>query len=94
MDETLEETARRELTEETGIDAGELIKFDTYDRPERDPRGRTITQVFVLIWKDAMGIPQASDDAKELKWFSLIKLPDLAFDHGEIIRDVIQMIKK
>jgi 8-oxo-dGTP diphosphatase len=49
MEETLEETARRELLEETGISAGELIRFDSYDRPGRDPRGRTITQVFVMI---------------------------------------------
>ena len=54
MEETLEEAARRELVEETGITAGELIRFETYDKPERDPRGRTVTQVFVMIWKEEM----------------------------------------
>jgi 8-oxo-dGTP diphosphatase len=94
MDETLEDTARRELTEETGIKAGELIRFDTYDKPDRDPRGRTITQVFILIWKESMGLPGASDDAADLKWFALNNLPELAFDHDVIIRDVIEMIRK
>ena len=94
MEETLEETARRELMEETGIRAGELIRFDTYDKPERDPRGRTITQVFVMIWKTDMGIPEAGSDASEIQWFGLHQLPELAFDHKKIVSDVIRMIKE
>ena len=94
MEESLEETARRELLEETGIRAGELIRFDTYDKPGRDPRGRTITQVFVMIWKGAMGVPKAGSDATGLQWFGLHQLPELAFDHKEIISDVIRMIKE
>ena len=94
MEETLEETARRELMEETGIRADELIRFDTYDRPGRDPRGRTITQVFVMIWTAALGMPVAGSDAAGLQWFRLDKLPVLAFDHQQIINDVLQMIKE
>ena len=94
MEETLEETARRELKEETGIMAGELIRFDSYDKPGRDPRGRTITQVFVLLWKASMGMPEAGSDAAVLQWFDLSQLPELAFDHKEIISDVIAMIKE
>jgi len=94
MEETLEETARRELMEETGIRADELIRFDTYDRPGRDPRGRTITQVFVMIWTAALGMPVAGSDAADLQWFRLDKLPELAFDHQQIINDVLQMIKE
>jgi 8-oxo-dGTP diphosphatase len=94
MDETLEQAARRELMEETGIRAGELIRFDTYDDPGRDPRGRTITQVFVMIWKEEMGTPEAGSDAGELNWFDLTSLPALAFDHSRIIRDVIRMMQE
>ena len=94
MEETLEETARRELMEETGIRAGELIRFDTYDKPDRDPRGRTITQVFVMIWKTDMGIPKAGSDASAFHWFGLHQLPELAFDHKKIVSDVIRMIKE
>lgn len=94
MDETLEETARRELLEETAIRAGELIRFDTYDRPGRDPRGRTITQVFILIWNEEMGVPEAGSDAAGLQWFDLTELPPLAFDHREIINDVIRTIRE
>ena len=94
MEETLEETARRELMEETGIRAGELIRFDSYDKPGRDPRGRTITQVFVMIWKEEMGYPKAGSDAASLQWFGLNELPELAFDHQQILNDVIRMIKE
>ena len=94
MEETLEAAARRELLEETGIRAGELIRFDTYDKPGRDPRGRTITQVFVMIWKAEMGIPLAGSDAAKLQWYGLHELPELAFDHQEIVNDVIRMIRE
>jgi 8-oxo-dGTP diphosphatase len=94
MEETLEQTARRELLEETGIRAGELIRFDTYDRPGRDPRGRTITQVFIMIWNQEMGSPRAGSDASGLQWFGLTKLPPLAFDHQQIISDVIRTIRE
>jgi len=93
MEETLEEAARRELLEETSLAAGDLIRFDTYDKPGRDPRGRTITQVFVMIWKKEMGLPKAGSDAKSLDWHELTSLPELAFDHTQIIGDVIRMIK-
>jgi 8-oxo-dGTP diphosphatase len=93
MEETLEDAARRELLEETSIKAGELIRFDTYDKPKRDPRGRTITQVFILLWNPAMGLPLAGSDAKSLAWHELTALPELAFDHDHIIGDVIQIIR-
>jgi len=94
MEETLEEAARRELLEETGIRAGEMIRFDTYDAPGRDPRGRTLTQVFVMIWKSEMGIPKAGSDAAGLQWFDLSELPAMAFDHQKIVTDVIRMIRE
>ena len=93
MEETLEETARRELMEETSIRAGELIRFDTYDKPGRDPRGRTITKVFVMIWKAEMGTPEAGSDAASLAWHELSALPKMAFDHATIVKDVIQTIR-
>ena len=94
IDESLEVAARRELMEETGIKAGELIRYDSYDEPGRDPRGRTVTQVFVMIWKESMGKPVADSDANAVKWFDLTRLPQLAFDHAKIIGDVLEMIRE
>ncbi len=94
IDESLEVAARRELMEETGIKAGELIRYDSYDEPGRDPRGRTVTQVFVMIWKETMGEAVADSDANAVKWFDLTRLPQLAFDHAKIIGDVLEMIRE
>lgn len=94
MDESLEASARRELMEECGIRAGEMIPFETYDEPARDPRGRTITKAFIMIWKEEMGNPVAASDASDVKWFDLTQLPPLAFDHEKIISDVIAMMRE
>ena len=47
-----------------------------------------------MIWKDNMGKPVADSDAKSLKWFDLTALPLLAFDHGKVISDVIEMMRE
>ncbi len=87
MDETLKEAAVRELEEETGIINKELIQFRTYSDPDRDPRGRTISTIFYTILSQVPENAKAADDAADLAWFSMNKLPDLAFDHSRIIRD-------
>ena len=94
MEETLEVAARRELLEETALKAGELIRFESYDNPGRDPRGRTITQVFIMIWKKENGVAVPGSDAKSLQWFDLSQLPELAFDHSIIVGDVIRMMRE
>ena len=85
MDETLEGAAERELKEETGIVAAGLKPYRVFDKPDRDPRGRTITQVFVGLFKNRPGDAMAADDAADLSWFDLDELPELAFDHATII---------
>lgn len=86
--ETIEVAAKRELLEETGIDCKELDFQFFMDDPNRDPSGRKVSFVFsntlCSISGDISKI-KASSDAKELKWFSRYKLPDLAFDHRKIL---------
>src|SRR5229473_2344318 len=65
MDESLEAAARRELKEETGIDVGQIEQLSTFGDPGRDPRGRTISIVY-LARLDASKInPRAANDAAE-----------------------------
>jgi 8-oxo-dGTP diphosphatase len=85
MDEPLEAAARRELREETGVEAGRLEQLHTFGDPGRDPRGRTISVVY-LARVDADRVrPEAADDAAEVGWHPLSRLPPLAFDHQQIL---------
>jgi 8-oxo-dGTP diphosphatase len=85
MDESLEAAARRELYEETGVEAEELEQLHTFGDPGRDPRGRIITVVYLAIVDAAKIKPRAADDAAEVGWHWLRQPPALAFDHAEIL---------
>lgn len=86
--ETLEAAAVREAYEETGL-AVELVRqFHTYSAPARDPRGHTISTVFVARGR---GTPRARDDVREVGIFRRDRLPrPLAFDHGRILDDYFE----
>jgi 8-oxo-dGTP diphosphatase len=94
MDETLGATARRELREETGLEVGAMEQLHTFGDPGRDPRGRVISVVYLARAIADQLRPKASDDAAELAWHSLAKLPPLAFDHDKILVLVKQRLKK
>ena len=91
--ESLEKGAKRELKEETGIKIWHLEQLNIYAAINRDPRGRTISIAFVGILYEEFHI-KAGDDAKEVNWFNLDELPDLAFDHSEIIKDARMYLLK
>jgi len=85
MDEELEDAAKRELFEETGIEDVELRQMHTFGTLGRDPRGRQITVVFTgTVDKEIE--PAAGDDAAEAEWFDVENLPELAFDHDKVIQ--------
>ena len=69
-----------------------LTHFKTFDKPDRDPRGRTITTVFYAILTEKPVTAMASDDASELGWFNLKSLPLLAFDHKYILHDAMNSV--
>jgi 8-oxo-dGTP diphosphatase len=85
MDESLEAAAARELREETGVTAGPLDQLHAFGDPERDPRGRTISVVYLARVARRRIEPAAADDAADVGWHDLRHLPDLAFDHKEIL---------
>lgn len=86
MDETLEASARRELHEETRVEVGRLSQIGTFGDPGRDPRGRTISVVFLARVHASQVHAQAADDAAAVAWHPLGKLPALAFDHAQILK--------
>ena len=83
--ETLEQAAVREALEETSLQVQLVRQFHAYSDPGRDPRGHTISVVFIA---KASGEPTAADDAQEAGVFLADALPTLlAFDHRQILTD-------
>jgi 8-oxo-dGTP diphosphatase len=83
--ELLKDAAIRELSEETGLKIQDIEQFHVFDRPGRDPRERTITVVFTGTVSEYNSSIKPSSDAKDARWFPLESLPELAFDHVEIV---------
>ena len=86
--EDLEQAARRELFEETNIETDEMTQIGTFGKPYRDPRGHMISVAYQTNLIENQKV-KAKDDAKEVKWFSIKDLPELAFDHLEIINSIL-----
>lgn len=86
MDETTEQCAIRELEEETGLKVSTVRQIGAYSKVDRDPRGRTITVAYLAII-DKPAQVTGQDDAAKAKWFPLSALPELAFDHADIMAD-------
>lgn len=82
--ETVEAAARREAREETGLAVTLRSLLGVYSDPERDPRGHTVSIVYVA---EARGEPKAGDDAAAIRVATLDDLPPLAFDHARILAD-------
>jgi 8-oxo-dGTP diphosphatase len=83
--EALAAAARRELTEETGLTADELEQLYTAGDPGRDPRGWTVSVVFLARVDADRVTAVAADDAAEVGWHHLDDPPELAFDHRAIL---------
>ena len=86
--EQVAEAAPRELAEETGlrVDAGALELLGVYDTPGRDPRGWTVSVVYIARVPGKSAVAGA-DDAGDARWFAVEELPELAFDHALILAD-------
>lgn len=93
-DESLEHAVRRELKEETGIELNYLEQLYTFGNPERDPRQRIISiSYFGLVNTSNFRTLKASTDAENAKWFSIKKIPALAFDHKQILSVAIDRLR-
>ncbi|MFC7772731.1 NUDIX domain-containing protein [Flavobacterium sp. GCM10027622] len=86
--EDLEIAAKRELEEETQVKINELQQIGAYGKPFRDPRSHVVSIAYFGRVNENT-VAKASDDAKEANWFSINELPNLAFDHIDIINDTI-----
>lgn len=91
--ETLEEAVARELQEEAGVAINYLEQLFTFGKPDRDPRRRIISIAYFGLVKSADFRLFASSDASEAAWFNIYELPQLAFDHTEIVGKAISRLR-
>ena len=92
IDETLEETATRELEEETGLKNIELKQLQAFSQVDRDPRTRVVTIVFYGMVSMENSVVTGRDDAAKADWFAPDNLPPLGFDHDRIIGILLKQI--
>lgn len=85
VDETLDDAARRELTEETGLSNVFLEQLYTFGAVKRDPRERVVSVAYYALVKLSDHDAKAATDAANAQWFPVSQLPKLAFDHAEIV---------
>lgn len=93
VDEELADAAARELTEETGLSAVRFEQIGAVGTPGRDPRGHTITVLYVgLVPGDRPLTP--SGDAAAAQWWDTANLPPLAFDHADLLKLALAHLRR
>jgi 8-oxo-dGTP diphosphatase len=92
--ETIQQAAVRELQEETGLTASDLVQLFTAGDPGRDPRGWTVSVLHLARVKPKDAKAVAADDAAEVEWHRLDELPPMAFDHAALMEKVRAAIKQ
>ena len=93
VDETLDDAARRELSEETGLGRVYLEQLYTYGALDRDPRERVVSVAYYALVNLADHRVKAATDAREAAWFAVSDLPALAFDHDEIVSAALDRLR-
>ena len=92
-DESVDEAARRELAEETGLHDVFLEQLYTFGAVDRDPRTRVISVSYYALVNLAGHEVHAATDARDAGWFSVDDVPHLAFDHDEILATALERLR-
>ncbi len=93
VDETIDDAARRELEEETGLSNVFLEQLYTFGQLGRDPRERVVSVAYYALVKLMDHSVQAATDAADAAWFPVMDVPSLAFDHHDILDMALNRLK-
>ncbi len=93
IEESVEAAAMRELKEETGVADVFLEQLYTFGAVERDPRDRVVSVAYYALVSLQRHPLQAATDASDAQWFELLDLPELGFDHAEILNCAIERLR-
>ena len=93
MEEDLEAAALRELEEETGVKDVYIEQLFTFGNPSRDPRGRVVSVAYYALVNLTQHPVKASSDARNVEWYSINEIPNLAFDHKEIFQTALARLR-
>ncbi len=94
MNESLEESARRELEEETGVRDVYLEQLYTFGNPDRDPRTRVISISYIALVQSDKHVLRTSDETTDVRWFPMREIPqELAFDHDHILETAYSRLR-
>lgn len=93
IEESPEDAAKRELEEETGVKNVYLEQLYTFGDPGRDPRGRVITISYMALINSEDIKLNPTTDVSDAKWFSVSKIPLLAFDHKKVLNYSLKRLK-
>lgn len=84
-DEDVEANAMRKLEDSTGLSGIYLEQLYTFSAPERDPRERVISVAYYALVASKRLQLRTDEDSEGVGWFSLNELPELAFDHAQMV---------
>jgi 8-oxo-dGTP diphosphatase len=93
VDESVDDAARRELSEETGLSRVFLEQLYTFGTVHRDPRERVVSVAYYALVNLSDHRVKAATDAREAAWFAVSDMPRLAFDHEEITAVALERLK-
>lgn len=92
-DETCEQAARRVLLSKTGLEGVFLEQLYTFDRPDRDPRGRVLSVSYYALVNSEHYALAAGQAARDVRWWPWQHLPELGFDHRSIVDKAIDRLR-
>jgi 8-oxo-dGTP diphosphatase len=93
IDETVDDAARRELEEETGLRGVFLEQLYTFGAVDRDPRERVVSVAYYALVNLSEHPVKAATDARDAGWFGVHDVPSLAFDHADILDMALKRLR-